>query len=330
MPTGQAQGQAQAQVSAAPQHKTAPAPAHAPAPFDFAFTARDTPEIRARIARDLDDIARSVNAADPALRALVLTGGFSRGEGTARAGKPVNDYDLVAVRALGRGGARYRRVASALTQRLGIEVDLLPVSEGWWRRAPPKLFWLDVKLGARVLAGDADVLDRLPAHDAADLPRIEIARLLANRAAGLLLALPDTPGRLDADAQAAKAVIAALDATLLDEGRYAPTLRERLAATHSHADHKLFARAVAWKLDEGAPVAWDEARAALLSAVDATNARAVRDGWAERAVHALRARRAAWQPSREVRHGAWALLARPQHALEERIRLLSRRSRTLQ
>src|SRR5581483_3397149 len=219
--------------------------------LDFAFTEGSDPAARERVRRDLARIVDACRAADARLHALVLTGGFSRGEGTVRDGAPVNDYDLVAVRAAPGGRARYQHVSAVLTQDLGIEVDLMPVWSARLPRVGRKLFWLDLRLGGRVLHGDEGVLGRLPRFDARDLDPREPARLLGNRAAGLLLALPE-PGQPTDERQvalqSAKAVLAAMDARLLHEGLYAARLRERLDLAKGHPDHALFAQAVDWKL----------------------------------------------------------------------------------
>lgn len=281
--------------------------------LDFPFAERETPEARARIAADLDTIARTVAGADPSLHALVLTGAFSRGEGSIRDDRPVNDYDLLALRRSPGGGARYHDLARSLSERVGIEVDLVPV---WRQRLPHvgrKLFWLDVALGGRVLVGDPDALRALPRMGPAGLAPLEVARLLGNRAAGLLLALPGPAAPVDraqADLQSAKAVIGALDAALLHRGLYAPRLRERLALAAWHRHHETFRRAVEWKLTQAAsPVRWEEAAAVLLDAVEETEARAVDDGLVEHLFHAMRARGFRFQPSRAVRHAAWRLVA---------------------
>ena len=283
--------------------------------LDFAFTERDAPAARERIADDLDAIARAVVAADPHLHALVLTGGFSRGEGTVRDGAPINDYDLVAVRSRPGGRALYRDLGHELTRRIGLEVDLMPVWRRRLRYVGPKLFWLDVGLGGRVIAGDPRALQELPPLVAKDLPRREAARLLGNRAAGLLLALPGPRAPPDPHLtalQGAKAVLAAMDATLLHKGLYAARLRERLALSAGHPHHATFAAAVDWKLkgaDPASAVTWEEAAAVLLDAVEETKARACADGLAEVLVHLLLTRRLAPNPSQRVRLAAWDLLA---------------------
>lgn len=283
----------------------------------FAFTQQDTPALRARIENDLRHIARRVSEADPHLAALVLTGGFSRGEGTTREDAPLNDYDLVAVRETFGGGSLYERLHHELSDEVGLEVDLMPV---WRRRLPQvdaKLFWHDLRLGGRVLTGDTGVLDELPRYAPAEIPRSEAARLLGNRAAGLLRAVPGPGQPLDETErrlQATKAVLAAMDARLLSEGVYAARLADRLelARRLGLPDIDAMRIAVDWKLatretDPGEDW-WNVAKVALLRAVEDTGARDVRDGFVEHAFHLVAGRRFRASPSAHVRRVAWALL----------------------
>lgn len=308
--------------------------------LDFAFTEKDEPKAREVIERDLALVCETVAKKDPKLRALVLTGGFSRGEGTVRDGRPVNDYDLVAVRGAPGGDAQYRALAHQLSQEVGIEVDVLPVASARLPFVGRKLFWLDAKLGARVIWGDADALRRLPDLRPERIPRMEAARLLGNRAAGLLLALPtsdDPQPPEQCDLQATKAALAAMDATLLSRGLYAPRMRERLRLLDAHPDRATFARAVEWKLSAAAPPLgapwWRATRDALLRAVDATRARDVRDGPAEHLVAALRGV-VKPHPSRAIRHEAWDVLSRSDYPRApegwDKKGFFARRARTLQ
>lgn len=281
----------------------------------FAFTERDTPQTRARVEADLVSIVDGAFANDDHLVAVVLTGGFSRGEGTVREGEPVNDYDLVAVRSRPGGAELYADISHALTQRVGIEVDLMPV----WRRRLPfvgrKLFWLDLALGGKVISGPADVLDRVRRFPPDRVSRHEVARLLGNRAAGLLRAVPGAGEPIDEREkllQATKAILAAMDARLLHEGRYAAGLRDRLALAGGMADHDAFTTAVEWKLsgaekDPGDDW-WERARDVLLRAVDDTAAASARDGLVEHVFHLLRSRRWRSSPSRALRVATWDVL----------------------
>lgn len=268
-----------------------------------------------RIRADLGYVADAIASADPHARALVLTGGFSRGEGTVRDDAPVNDYDLVCVRSRPGGGALYRALSDRLTAELGLHIDLMPIWKPRLRVVGRKLFWLDLRLGGRVIAGDAAALAGLRTFPPSALAGDEAARLLGNRAAGLLLSLPPHDGPEDPqqrDLQATKAILAAMDATLIAQGQYAARMRDRLALTKEHPDHALFATAVAWKLHGHADLPtdyWDQATRCLLRAVDATGARGVRDTATAHAFHALRARRFRLEPSRRVREAAWDLLA---------------------
>lgn len=187
------------------------------------YTVHDTPEVEDRIERDLDEIVTTVRQSDPALRALLLTGGFARGEGAVLDGEPQNDYDLVAVRGLG-APVGYGRLAERLEDRLGIHVDLAPISALRLRWVSGSIFWYETARRGRVLWGE-DLLHRIPVTSVEDVEPDEGARLLVNRAAGILLARgePAHERRI----QAAKGILAALDAHLLAQGEFPPSQRER-------------------------------------------------------------------------------------------------------
>jgi len=188
------------------------------------YTVRDTPEVVRRIEADLAQVVRTVRSGDPGLRSLILTGGFARGEGAVLDGAPQNDYDLVAVRGLARPEEPYVSMRDRLERRLGLHIDLAPVPAWWLPWAPPSVFWYETRHRGRVLWGQ-DALARIRACGPADLDGCEAVRLLGNRAAGLLLYLEGTDA--EKRIQAAKALLAALDARLLAEGSFAPSQTER-------------------------------------------------------------------------------------------------------
>lgn len=303
------------------------------------YTVRDTPEVVARIERDLAAVVEATRAADPALRSLVLTGGFARGEGAVLGDAPQNDYDFVAVRGIGRPREAYADVAARLERRLGLHVDLAPVAA--WRLpfAARSIFWYETALRGRVLWGE-DLLGRIPVRAAADLDPAEGLRLLVNRAAGLLLVTP-SPDPHAHRIQAAKGLLAALDAHLLAMGSFAPSQRERwdlLARLREEAaEPRPLQQARPWldwafrfKTDPSrapprdAGEAWKAARRAILQAVPAAlahaglpslEAYARRDGLVDRAVYWRRsaslpeARRLAAHPTGRVRVATLRLLA---------------------
>lgn len=198
---------------------------------DGPYTVNDSPAVVRRIESDLSHILEVVRRADPHLRALVLTGGFARGEGATLAGVPQNDYDLIAFRAIGRPGTPYQRLRAELEADLGLHVDLAPVA--LWRvgLVPRSIFWYETALRGRVLWGQ-DVLGRIPLRDPQKIKRTEALRLLVNRAAGLLFATQAaTPNQRRL--QAAKALLAVMDSRLLAMGVFPPSQTERWAAAGS-------------------------------------------------------------------------------------------------
>jgi hypothetical protein len=200
-----------------------------------------------------------------------------------------------------------------LQQRLGIHVDLAPVAAWRLRWATPSIFWYETALRGQILCGD-DLLDRIRTRTPEDLDGAEGLRLLVNRAAGLLLADDDAHAMR---IQAAKALLAALDARMLAAGHFAPSQTERWSLFHRLLDRSpvpdgLLVKcpwldwAYKFKVDpDAAPqsdphAAWQAARTAILDAVPAAVRRAGLkslsdyargDGAVERVVYALRAHR---------------------------------------
>lgn len=305
--------------------------------LEFPFTSRDTPELRSRVRRDLERVWRDVRARDPAAETLVLTGGFSRGEGSALGARPLNDYDLVVVRRKPFPLARnlYPLLRARLSEALGLHVDLHAVSRARLPFLGPKVFWFDAKHGGREIAGARGVLARVPG---ARIARAEAARLLANRAVGLLEALPGPDGVADATLarqQAAKGALAAADAELVLAGRYHHLYVERLARVERLAKERGLAPdlvaearwATAFKLDPAGPAgsrdpaeAWEAARRVLLATAETALPRA---GWGPLAEYPRRAPASlvdvavalsrgarAWKPSHAARAAGFRLLAR--------------------
>lgn len=246
-----------------------------------------------RIASDLGAlgaaVAREIGAA---CRAVLLVGGYARGEGSlveqGGALGPYNDYDLVAVVEDGAAGLRDRlaHFAEAQRARYGVDVDVWPIDEAALATVPATLFWLDVAMGAHaVVWGDPSIAASIRALRPRQVPLDEVGRLLANRAVGLALSNLE---RVDRDLRRArhghKAVLACGDARLLAADRYRATIGERLAQLESL---------------EGAPAVGK----ALVDAYrDAVSFRARPDRW-----RAAGGDLDAWYRAIRERAGAWHL-----------------------
>lgn len=163
------------------------------------YTLDGDTSVETRIARDQSLIADAVTGliAPPEFRALVLMGGYGRGEGgyCLRGGqpKPYNDYDyFVVVPKLSR--SRRQALTQALAVRakalgheVGVEVDFAPLREDRLSKAEYSLMNAEMLWGHRVVAGDPGVLDKMPRMPFSGLPRGEFTRLLLNRGALLLM-----------------------------------------------------------------------------------------------------------------------------------------------
>lgn len=131
------------------------------------------------------------------LVALVLGGGYGRGEGGVLVvdGKehPYNDLDftLIVRRKAGVPWELLREISRNYGHSLGIHVDFSrPLTLGDVRSWPRWLMWYDLLNGHMVLLGPPDVIEKnAPSRLREPLPLIEATRLLLNRGAGLLWAL---------------------------------------------------------------------------------------------------------------------------------------------
>ncbi len=131
----------------------------------------------------------------PRLVGLILTGSFSRGEGTVLAVdghlRVLGDIEFLVVlprrrdeRALRPALARWSREAGAALGAPDLVVDLEfgPVDEAYLRhKTPPSIFVHDLRTHGRVVWGPRDLLQRIPPFPPAAIPREDALHLLLNR-----------------------------------------------------------------------------------------------------------------------------------------------------
>jgi hypothetical protein len=155
--------------------------------------------VEARIARDQSRVVAAVTSVvgPPTLCAVVLMGGYGRGEGgyLFRDGQPgpYNDYDyFVVVKGLNRAARKALNTALAqqakgLEPEVGVEVDFALLREEKLSGAEYSLMNAEMLWGHRVVTGDPKVLDAMPAMPFSQLPAGEFSRLLLNRGSLLLM-----------------------------------------------------------------------------------------------------------------------------------------------
>ena len=211
------------------------------------FTPDGDDAVESRIGYDQQLISAAVMDAVPAqqFRALVLIGGYARGEGGFRHvdGKPepYNDYDYFVV----VGGmtpaavevlkAQLLELGHVLTARVGVEVDLAVLRLEALPRAEYSLMHAEMLWGHRVVAGDAAILEAMPRMPFAGLALAEFTRLMLNRGSLLLMnrnaLATGTSGEPRQREQYMKylfkAVLACGDARLAAAGQYHPSYSEK-------------------------------------------------------------------------------------------------------
>jgi hypothetical protein len=204
------------------------------------FTSHPDPAADALVRSQLATITDAIIARVGQPEAIVLTGSFGRGEGGVfRDGdgcyRPVNDFDLLVI-----GPRDLRDALKQLSQELpgplGIDYVDIGWSDGRWGNLPLTVSHFDLKYGSQMLAGDANILERLPDYASADLPIYEAVKLLLNRSAGLLTGLrgaflagaaPDAAQRRYLANQIAKAWMAIGDWHLIRWQGYDASYRRR-------------------------------------------------------------------------------------------------------
>ena len=219
-----------------------------PAPPSDRYTPDGDAGVESRIDCDQQLIAAAVMAAIPAphFRALVLIGGYARGEGgflhVDGKPEPYNDYDyFVVVGAMNRAAVQALKstlleLGHVLTARVGVEVDLAVLKEESLPGAEYSLMHAEMLWGHRVVAGDAHILDVMPRMPFARLGLAEFTRLMLNRGS-LLLMNRDALARGNCGEPQQreqfmkylfKAVLACGDARLAAAGQYHPSYNEKL------------------------------------------------------------------------------------------------------
>ena len=203
--------------------------------------------VESRIDCDQQLIAAAVMDVVPEshFRALVLIGGYARGEGGFRHSdgkpEPYNDYDyFVVVRGMNHAGrqtlkASLLELGHLLTARVGVEVDLAVLKEESLPGAEYSLMHAEMLWGHKVVAGEKAILDAMPPMPFAGLGLAEFTRLMLNRGS-LLLMNRDALARGNCnEAQQReqfmkylfKAVLACGDARLAAAGQYHPSYSEK-------------------------------------------------------------------------------------------------------
>jgi len=211
------------------------------------FTVDGSQELESRLAKTCGEVLAAVQKLIPAekLEALVLGGGYGRGQGGVRktksGDKPYNDLEFyVFIRGNVHVSERtYNAALHELGERLsseaGLHVEFKVYSVEKLRSSPISMFTYDLVAGHKLIFGGEEIFQECQHHlIAKDIPLHEATRLLFNRCSGLLLAKdflrnPElTPEQQDfVGRNIAKAQLAFGDVVLAVYGRYHSSCLER-------------------------------------------------------------------------------------------------------
>jgi hypothetical protein len=211
------------------------------------FTIDGSDALEQRLDSLCREVGQAVQRIVPAsrLEALVLGGGYGRGEGgvlkTTSGDEPYNDLEFYAFLRGNRllNERRYRLALNVLAGELsldaGIHIEFKCESTQRLRKSLVSMFSYDLVAGHHLVCGSPDIFHDCQHHlNSAAIPLSEATRLLFNRCTGLLLvreklALPVHTSE-DADfigRNLAKAQLALGDAVLAVHAKYHWSCRER-------------------------------------------------------------------------------------------------------
>jgi len=166
------------------------------------FTLSRNREADALVRQVVTELRREVNglASEFGLAALVLGGGYGRGEGGALVtpGQPVSLYNDMDFFVFTRNAGRRRRrwldirlghLVESWSTRLGIDMDIAPAREvSRLSKLPITLMYQELCRGYCYVFAVEDVIEKIPLAPPSALPVLEGMRLLMNRGSGLLQA----------------------------------------------------------------------------------------------------------------------------------------------
>jgi len=201
------------------------------------YTVREDEAVDKVIAKDLEFIVNRVREALP-VRAIILGGGFGRGEGSVlidNAGiRAVNDYDVFLVIS-DNDQINVKALSCDMAMQLGIRsIDLITIRYSELERLPATQVYYDLKYGGTLLWGE-NVLDQIPQYKQGCVDHRSAETLLLNRLVCALEAFSEkfvyngmsTEERFFLVNQTGKVVSACVEALLMGRGKYHHRYSER-------------------------------------------------------------------------------------------------------
>ncbi len=153
------------------------------------YTTTGSEVFEAKVDQDMKLIVKTLaySSIGTHLQAIILIGGYGRGEGTPFATHegqvPFNDYDLFVISTASPQTVKpiLHHLEELLSKKVGIPVDLAYIQEKKLAEMEFSLMNTEMRHGHRVLFGNKHILDQMPPFSIQALPKTEGTRLLMNR-----------------------------------------------------------------------------------------------------------------------------------------------------
>ena len=190
-----------------------------------------------RVDKDMKLLVSKILVQFEGVKSIFLAGGFGRGEGSVLNDgdrfQPINDYDIVVI------GNRWikssnkdlfrKELASLCKIR---QVDIVLIHPNKLSSLKHSMFNYDLKYASKLIYGSANVLNKIPAWDSANMPLKEAIAPLFLFLSSILQAYP---GRTDLNSkdifwsfqQLSKSILGWSSAMLIFEGLYHPSYIQR-------------------------------------------------------------------------------------------------------
>lgn len=210
------------------------------------YTRYGSADVERRLARTMANAAFLVRKhfSPDERRALLLIGGYGRGEGGVLLlngeERPHNNIDFLLVASTTNAlrtktlKKRLDEILESIVREEQIGIDTGVMSELALRKAPRRIIFFDLRWGHRTLLGDASLVPSLPLFSSRHLEIDDVHNLLVNRASLLTIndAMIDRGFIADVHARfiikhLMKAIIGHGDALLYTQGRYHPSYLEK-------------------------------------------------------------------------------------------------------
>jgi len=204
------------------------------------YTVYRDSRVNTKIEDDLGVIRERLLMEYKGIVALMLVGGFGRGEGSILIEnygiKAVNDYDIVMITEKPMHLGRIDKVKRELAKEVGITwIDIYAHDIGKLKRLKKTIFNYDLKYASYVFWGDPNIPFLIPDMDPSKMPLVEGEKLFITRLWTFLG--PFSVEFLDRQLsnneafflanQMSKALLACIDVLLLSKGAYHPSYIER-------------------------------------------------------------------------------------------------------